>query len=361
MTKKAKLKTDQRGIASILVTLIIMLIISLIVVGFARLSRREQRQALDDQLSTQAFYAAESGVNDVVKRLSGVTVQPSYATTCSGPGSFIEYLGSQGVSNTLDAGNSVKYTCLLIDRAPGDLQKSVDTEHSQVVLVKPQSGAIDSITIAWQNDSPVSTDTFCETVGQFPPAGQWQSPPYKCKVGGLRTDILPGASIGSRASLNSRVMTALLYPAKTGASNPSSYAVGSLNYNADNNGAIVSGNCALGSTPYCSVTINLLSAQPQVYLRLRSLYLSSRVIITAKSGGTNASLVGDQAVVDATGKANDVLRRIQVRVPLNGGGSLPEFAILSSDSLCKRLQIDRTTSEASTDTPATPACDILNP
>ena len=50
VTERAK----QRGMASIIITMITMVIITLIVLGFATLSRREQRQSLDRQLSTQA-------------------------------------------------------------------------------------------------------------------------------------------------------------------------------------------------------------------------------------------------------------------------------------------------------------------
>jgi len=58
------LQRNQSGMVSIMVTMILMIVMSLIVVGFAQVSRRNQRVALDRQLSTQAFYAAESGVND---------------------------------------------------------------------------------------------------------------------------------------------------------------------------------------------------------------------------------------------------------------------------------------------------------
>src|SRR5260370_15103164 len=61
MTKK---RQAEAGIVSIMVTMITMIVISLIVLGFADIARNEQRNSLDDQLSTQAYYAAESGVND---------------------------------------------------------------------------------------------------------------------------------------------------------------------------------------------------------------------------------------------------------------------------------------------------------
>src|SRR3954464_6641054 len=60
--KNAKLNSEA-GMASFLIVMILMLVITLIVIGFAQVTRRNSREALDRQLSSQAFYAAESGVN----------------------------------------------------------------------------------------------------------------------------------------------------------------------------------------------------------------------------------------------------------------------------------------------------------
>jgi hypothetical protein len=48
---------------------------------------------------------------------------------------------------------------------------------------------------------------------------------------------------------------------------------------------------------------------------------------------------GAQAVIDSTGKAQDVLRRIQVHVPLtpSSENSLSDYALQSSEALCKRF------------------------
>ena len=82
---------DQRGIASLIITMVSMVIVTLIVLGFATLSRREQRQSLDRQLSTQAFYAAESGVEDARAVIlnsiaSGVSFHKTNCTTSDGAG-----------------------------------------------------------------------------------------------------------------------------------------------------------------------------------------------------------------------------------------------------------------------------------
>jgi hypothetical protein len=51
-------------------------------------------------------------------------------------------------------------------------------------------------------------------------------------------------------------------------------------------------------------------------------------------------LAGSQIIIDSTGRAQDVLRRIQVRMSVDAGGSknqLPDNALQSTDSICKRF------------------------
>jgi hypothetical protein len=64
--------------------------------------------------------------------------------------------------------------------------------------------------------------------------------------------------------------------------------------------------------------------------------------VTAKNAaGTDIKLSGAQAQIDATGKAQDVLRRILVNVPLHASNSnaLPDYALESTDSICKRFAV----------------------
>lgn len=90
----------------------------------------------------------------------------------------------------------------------------------------------------------------------------------------------------------------------------------------------------------CSITINSGLGGDQYYLRMMSIYKDVRVRIVARDSSNNAlSLQGAQAVVDATGKAQDVLRRIQVRVPLTASSTnqVSDAAISSTDAICKRF------------------------
>lgn len=62
MKTKNNLNNNQSGIASMVIVILIMTLLTLIVLAMTQNSNREQRQALDRQLNSQALYAAESGL-----------------------------------------------------------------------------------------------------------------------------------------------------------------------------------------------------------------------------------------------------------------------------------------------------------
>ncbi len=95
-------------------------------------------------------------------------------------------------------------------------------------------------------------------------------------------------------------------------------------------------------------------ANGEWYLRIKSIYKSNSLSIVASENGTPRELQNAQAIVDATGKATDVLRRIQVRLSISGiAGNRPEFPIHSLGSLCKRVKV-HAPNNASIDTASIP-------
>lgn len=87
------------------------------------------------------------------------------------------------------------------------------------------------------------------------------------------------------------------------------------------------------------MTISGLSTN-QYYMRVSAVYKDVSLIVSASdSGGSALSLQGAQAVIDTTGKAQDVLRRVQVHIPLTPSSSnqLSDYAIESTDAICKRF------------------------
>ena len=129
------MKRDEKGMVSILVTMIMIIVITLIVLGFSQVARRNERESLDDQLSTQAYYAAESGVNAAVNYLTqpaNIGTQFNTIDNCAG---FIGTLNAAGVSNDLNAPtDTTKYTCLMVDTEPTSLNISPLTQGSNSIL-----------------------------------------------------------------------------------------------------------------------------------------------------------------------------------------------------------------------------------
>jgi len=169
----------------------------------------------------------------------------------------------------------------------------------------------------------------------------------------LRIDIVPLVN-PNRASLINDTVTVFGVPGSGGGSVNASAASGLAGQ-----GAIVRGNC--GSSG-CSVTVQGLGEQAYG-VRLRGIYEDARVTVTAVDSSNNpVEISGAQVMIDSTGKANDVLRRVQVRLPLaSSAGSIPDFAIQTTDTLCKRLQVATTiinVDTSGTGTIDTSACQV---
>lgn len=345
MKRNTSLKTDQRGIASIVIVIIMIMIITLITLAMSRNATKEQRQTLDRQLSSQAFYAAESGVNDTIdyirKNLSAAEdVLPKKKTDCNGEPSLQDLSGNTEGQVGGDA--VIKYTCILYDREPETLEfGNVSSSSSTVVPIQNGNGTgISSITISW--DAPDSDNNFnCGVPPALP-----QSDNYPCSIGMLRLELIDTSRLGTtagttddRADLINNNFMALAYPAVTGS--PVSR-IGNVGGAA---GVFAGATCDASATPRkCSVTINNVGASgdARFYLRMKTLYRpSSSVVISAlaEDGVTRVPFKGGQITIDSTGKANDVLRRIQVRVPVIPKFEESDYALKASESICKMLNV----------------------
>lgn len=333
-----KQAAKQQGFVSIIVAMILIALVSLIAVGFAFLVRQNQRASLNRQLSSQAFYAAESGINDAVAELRN---NPSIERNqCN-----------QTPSATATLATGVQYTCVLINPRPDKLEyASISSEESTITHITAASGQqISSLQIAWQSTDPTANTFALPTYGMVFP----QEPTFKPgstvststpdyfegtatfprTIGVLRTTVIPTSAIGSVDGLLNNSQTFFLYPKAT----HNNASLGTVAATPENNGTIVSGRCSASNTPRKCMSI-ITGVPNDFYLRLKAIYHNVSVTITAKdASGADVPLAGAQAVVDATGKAQDTVRRIQVRVPLMTDYYFPEFGIESGSTICKRL------------------------
>lgn len=326
-------KRGEDGLVAIIVATIVMIIMTLVTLGFARLMQREQRQALDQSLGTQAFYAAESGINDVVQALQSKTnPYTGSKPDCNGP-SFTNGV----ISTTLNS----SYTCLIVNPTPATLEYSpgrVTTSASTTVPLHASDGSrINTVKVAWDQfpstPSPALSTTVCSSSVSFPSISSWPA----TTPGIIRLDLVPSDTLQRDALVNG-TLSIYLYPAACGTT--SGNVAATMGAGGTSVGQVVFINCDNNGARRCEATIDT-GTVPNIhyFLRMRSLYHNSSVTVKIFNGVSQLNLSDAQTEVDSTGKVNDVIRRIQVRVPNNLTYPVPDFAVQSMDSLCKQVSI----------------------
>lgn len=324
-----KSTSNQDGLVSFIVVIVLMFVLTIIVVSFSKLVNREQAQTLDRQLATQAFYAAESGVNDAVAKLSSATPPTGYNDDCTGSGSFIDKSGLNSGGDPVVLDNGISYSCLLVDDTPNELvYGNISTGSSTVIPLNANGPQIDSIEISWQNADKTKTSiNLFGCTDKFP-----ESAPADCEIGVLRAELLKWDASQTRENLMDNQGVVFASPKNGGAPTE-------LFFSSIIGGEKIQAPCT-GSPKKCTLKIKDFSST-QGYLRLRSIYFDSSVTIRAfDNGGDQLEFTGAQVEIDATGRASGVVRRIKVTRSIksvNSGNPLPEFALQTKKTQCKRF------------------------
>lgn len=337
MTTKPKLSLNlnEKGFASLIIAAILVVVLGLLTVGFAELMRHSQQQELNRHLSDQAYYAAESGVNDAVRALNNgysETKTDCGPTTDPTAPEYSKYLADNKVDTGSDS-VTAEWSCLLINPTPSSLQfNPVDTVTPKAFIVEPVNSnngnptSISQLTVYWQ-DADKSNKNFRSTCGGnncFPAASSWNA------IGMLRFSITP-LTVMNRDALTRDTYTAFLYPS-TGGPSTGQYG-GNTGFSAGN-GPIINGSCNSNGTPlYCHVNITNLPNSREFLISLRSIY--SKTNVQMESPGV--SFAGAQTLVDSTGKSKNILRRIQVRVPDKNNFPYPGFNAEATGGICKTI------------------------
>lgn len=316
ISRSRRLRQSETGIISLMMTLVIIVVISLIVLGLAQLSRREQRQAADNQLSTQAFYAAESGVNDAQARLSQMIADgnpiPPKTNNCDPTAAPYNF------NPNLEPTGGIAYTCLLIDPHPEVLTTELSAS-SQVLPLEAESGTLGSVELRWTAPDNVTAPVGNCTASNFPPAGSWS-----CPYGVLRIDLVDVSGGYGRTSLVSNTMSLFISPRNGGS--------GSASFSSSTKPNRYTAGCDANN---CRFTIGGLSGT-KYYLRATEIYQSGGVLSIRSPGN---KFVGAQAVIDSTGKAQDVLRRIRVALDISGVNKnrTATAPLISGETICKQF------------------------
>ncbi len=354
---------DERGFASIVIALILIIILSLLTIGFAQLARREQQSALDKQLASQAYYAAESGINDAysdITTIDSTTGLPyinstnASATTC-----MTTNPPAKTANPDISSTTGVVYSCLLVDLQPPDIKyDNIAAQSNRYTTFSTDTPAA-SFTIHWGSTGagtvfPANTATGFLPLGTSATPGTWTANKYPAV---LQVSITPLNSV-DRNSLINNTFTVYLYPASSGL-NTVTYSP--LSTPGNKEGAVVPGNCSVatnGAAYPCQVTIKGLNGTGTgpYLIHVIDYYDDSNVNIDGNSSNAGApplQFIDGQAQIDVTGKAKDVLKRLQVRVPIHPNAPTPNYAV-EGQNVCKRFS----TFPTGTTPDTLPGCDL---
>ncbi|HEX9679103.1 MAG TPA: hypothetical protein VGA08_00585 [Candidatus Saccharimonadales bacterium] len=342
-TKLTKLfPGNDRGAVALITVIFLALLLTIITTGFIRLTINERRQSTDDDLTKRAFFAAESGVEDAKIALTEWLNNPAYSTSDL-RGNVCDPAVVPGVTNPerliTESGLETEYICQLIDTNLSVFEDSLDAWDSVQVPLRSNSN-FDRVVIDWHLTAPPpdgdgSSSLINSSPGDLPTEAAWLSANYPAL---MRAHVVSYPESGSFniGAFNNHV--GFFMPTASSGTNSRS-----LNDLDSDPKRFVTCGAATQGTYRCSITITGLdttggNARSYV-LRLRSLYRSSHFQVQLFNGGNPVAITSAQALIDVTGQAGDVFRRVQVRVNLDEQDVLPDYAILSADEICKRFFI----------------------
>ena len=339
---------NQKGIAAIIITIIMSLVLTLIALGFTQVSLAQQKDALNSALSTQAFYSAESGVNYEIHQIISNPTSYSSATSTTNT-SCQTYTSSV---NDLKIGSTQnQWTCLMVNFHPTNLIYNVQNNSAVLIPIKSNQGPIKYLNLSWR-DHPSSGNIFNNCQSQpnqfFSTSSTISTNSYNCPASVLQVSILPGQNINSP---NSQLVTYYLSPSYFNQSNWS-------------NGQNSLVQCS-SSSSWCNASIPVSGStipstsknNYQYYLYVVPLYSATKLYVSASFNAQPAEqnpngyqLYNAQAQIDSTGKGYNVLKRILVTVNTGIGGlnlnnlnTHALFALQTGGSICKQLLVNENT------------------
>ena len=352
--RSKELAKSEVGLVSILVSMVIMLIMTIVVVTYSQIINREQRQTLDRELNTQAYYAAESAINTVLYALNnGVSITDikSDNSTCNTTSTakssltklqeFDSTHGTQYVSGLPTDANAT-ITCLIVETSASSLTyNNVASTASQISHLQSANPAdpISKIEVAWQ-DAGGNPPSYPPVNTKFPPLSSWQTGWPSV----LQVEVVPWSSNPANntpAGLYAAEQVFYLYPKSVpgGGTSPSGLS-------GDTRGEVIYGACddvTPNQPKFCKATLSVPSGT-DYYLKILPMYRSASVVVTPQnslgSPITLSQVLGrGQIVVDVTAKSADIVKRISVASSADPSYMTPDYAIVTGSNICKRIQI----------------------
>lgn len=347
-------KLDQSGAVSLLSVVIFATIITVLITAYMRSAVSQQAESLAYDFSNRAYYAAESGVQDTLRVLKAYPAKQTNKTNCQ---PFVE---GQGADFGYP-GFGASYTCQLVAVDPKSLEGDViPNSKSAMIQLKPSVALSNpKIVLRWsQRFTPSATRPALVPRGSssplFTPNDVWNAgqDPNKPVHALLRVNLIAHpANSFARSDIKQRVV--LLNPTSSSVSGAGNSTVKMADSTAEQQQEFISNaKCYSSSTTTpdpgfgnysCQETITLdagIFSGQDVYLRLGSVYRSTKFSVQLLDGTATVDLTSSQADIDITGKAGDnTYRRLKQKVSLGGFDFQygPDAALVAGEGICKNF------------------------
>ncbi len=352
---------SEQGAASMIVVVFMMVILTTISIGFLRIALNEQRIATDDDLTSRAYYAAESGIEDakraIQENLDGTLTDAELnADTCDVPAST-RYNSVLSSGAEFDA----EFECMLIDFTPDTIRSKMSatnqTRHYEVIPINPSGGSTRPglITINWHLDATaadegdglvggggISLRSTTET--SIPRVGSWSHPAM------LDVKIIHYPK-NNFSRNNIETVRMLVSPNSAGGGNGFASDVflpgGSPNSAVDSQ--VLRASCSDNdNNMVCSMEFDVsrVAQSENIEIRITNLYRSTSFEMTMENiSGSSLLFDKAQAIIDVTGRAGGVYRRVEAAVELNTPDFIPNYSIRSATDICKDFSFTNVPSE----------------
>lgn len=359
MNTKMTHRSSQDGAVSLFVVVFAALLMTVVTVGFVQLMVKDQQQATASDLSQSAYDSAQAGVEDAKRLLLAVqacgasdelkcqqyrTAIASGACSTLSDANLVSEINGETLieQHSGDATLDQAYTCVKINPNTEDYRRPLLRDKSLVVPLR-SVGEFNRVEISWftsvdAGSNAVTLDGAGEVL--LPPLGdKWAS----AKPSLLRTQLIQTGESFQLSDFedNANASTVFLYPSSVGATEGDF----TLNARRSPTAAPTPVKCQpnfAASNYACTMTLTLPAPKNGslvnrgAYLRLSSLYNDTQLQIRLLSpAGDYVDFNAVQPEVDATGRANDLFRRVKVRVELTGSIPYPEAALDLAGNLCK--------------------------
>lgn len=370
---------NEKGIVSIFVVIFAALLLTVITIGFIRIMVQEQQRATDSDLSSSAYDSAVAGVEDgkrVIRRCAEGdaaacnAIQNQECDTVSA-GGVAQSIGGEVMvrsEGSTDVSLNQAYTCVKINMQTDDVTVNLYQDRSLVVPLKA-SGDFRSIRIRWMHRnsgdgtyvggdaSTLAVPTSPMDLTSLPPETGWNPDAASLlRVQAITPDTntiriadLDGNFVSTAFLRPANIVGGLFGPASTG----QTVAIGG-DRAAEETATVITRTSPVpcSQAEYqaqgyaCLATLgvaahNVPAGSNVAFLRLTSLYKdTSAKIELLNDSGDVVPFDGVQPIVDSTGRASNVYRRISSRVSLSMNTiDYPEYAVDVTGSLCKNYYV----------------------